>query len=51
LVDKIVKGADPATLPVEQVDRFQLVVNLKTGKKLGIVIPQSVLLRANRVIE
>jgi putative ABC transport system substrate-binding protein len=51
LVDKIVKGADPATLPVEQVDRFQFVVNLKTAKKMGIVIPQSVLLRADRVIE
>ncbi len=51
LVDKILKGASPATLPVEQADRFQLVVNLKTAKKLGLSIPQSVLLRADRTIE
>lgn len=51
LIDKILKGADPATLPVERVDRFQFIVNLRTAKKLGLSIPKSVLLRADRVIE
>lgn len=51
LIDKILKGANPATLPVERVQRFQLVVNLGTAKKLGLSIPNSVLLRADRVIE
>lgn len=51
LVDKILKGADPATLPVERVYRFQLIVNLRTAKKLGLSIPKSVLVRADRVIE
>lgn len=51
LVDKILKGADPATLPVELVARFQLIVNLRTAKTLGLSIPTSVLLRADRVIE
>ena len=51
VVDKILKGTSPAAIPVERVDKFHFVVNLKTAKKLKIVVPQSVLLRADEVIE
>jgi putative ABC transport system substrate-binding protein len=50
-VDRLLRGAKPSDLPIEQASKFDLIVNLKVARRLGVMVPPSVLIRANEVIE